>query len=111
MDAYRDQYAKLFKDGKGVKVFGISVDADTTLASWAKDKNYPMTFLSDLGAEVGKKYGVAIQARIGMLDHRTVFVIDGSGKIAHVITPFRETDPAAYNELGQAVATISGGHH
>ena len=49
MDAYRDQYATLFKDGKKVQVFGISVDADTALASWAKDKNYPVTFLSDVG--------------------------------------------------------------
>lgn len=108
MDAYRDQYAKIFKDGNGVRVFGISVDSDTALASWARDKNYPITFLSDLGAEVGKKYGVGIQTRIGLVDHRTVYVIDGSGKIAHVMSPFRETDPTQYVELGQAVAAASG---
>ena len=111
MDAYRDQYAKLFKDGKGVKVFGISVDADTALASWAKDKNYPVTFLSDVGAEVGKKYGVAIQTRIGLLDHRTLYVIDGHGKITHVMSPFRETDPTQYTELGEAVAAASEPHN
>ncbi len=108
MDAYRDQYATIFKGGKGVKVFGVSVDSDTGLASWAKDKNYPVTFLSDLGAEVGKKYGVAIQTRMGMLDHRTVFVIDGTGKISHVMSPFRETDPTQYTELADAVKTAGG---
>jgi len=110
MDAYRDQYAKLFNRGDGVKVLGISVDADTALASWAHDKGYPVTFLSDLGAEVGKKYGVAIQTRFGMLDHRTVYVIDGNGKIAHVMSPFRETDPTAFVELGEAVAKARQAH-
>ncbi len=103
MDAYRDQYAKLFNGGDGVQVFGISVDADTALASWARDKGYPVTFLSDIGAEVGKKYGVAIQTSRGMLDARVVYVIDPKGKIAHVLAPFRETDPTAYAELGEAV--------
>ncbi|MFN0181935.1 MAG: redoxin domain-containing protein [Gemmatimonadales bacterium] len=104
MDAYRDQYATIFKGGKNVKVFGISVDPDTTLASWAAEKNYPVTFLSDVGAEAGKKYGVAIQTRMGLLDARVVYVIDPAGKVAHVMSPFRETDPTAYTELGDAVA-------
>jgi peroxiredoxin len=103
MNAYRDQYAKLFNDGKGVKVFGISVDPDTTLASWAAEKDYPVTFLSDPGAEVGKKYGVAINFRGNLLDARVVYVIGPDGKIAHVMSPFRETDPTAYTELGEAV--------
>ena len=103
MKAYRDQYATIFKGGKGVKAFGISVDPDTTLASWAAEQGYPLTFLSDVGAEVGKKYGVAIETRMGMLDARVVFVIGRDGKIAHVISPFRETDPTAYAELGEAV--------
>jgi peroxiredoxin len=104
MDAYRDQYAKLFNNGDGVQVFGISADADTALASWAKDKGYPVTFLSDLGTEVGKQYGVSIQTRIGLLDNRTLYVIDKHGKIAHVMAPFRESDPTAYTELAEAVA-------
>lgn len=110
MDAYRDQYAKLFNSGDGVKVFGISVDADTAQASWARDKGYPVTFLSDLGAEVGKKYGVGIQTRFGLLDNRTVYVIDGKGRIAHVMSPFRETDPTAYTELADAVAKAQHTH-
>jgi len=36
MEAYRDQYATLFNNGRKVVVLGISVDADTTLASWTQ---------------------------------------------------------------------------
>ncbi|MGE0442707.1 MAG: redoxin domain-containing protein [Gemmatimonadales bacterium] len=109
MDAYRDQYATIFNGGNGVQVFGISVDADTALASWAKDKQYPVTFLSDLGATVGQAYGIARQTQAGMLDSRVVFVIGPDGTIQHVMAPFRETDPTAYEELGGAVARIRGG--
>jgi thioredoxin-dependent peroxiredoxin len=37
MNAYRDQYATLFKDGRGVVLIAISADPDTALASWARD--------------------------------------------------------------------------
>ena len=111
MDAYRDQYAKLFGTGQNLQVFGISFDPDTTLASWAKDAKYPVTFLSDTGAVVGKKYGVAVKFRDLVLDGRTLYIVDPNGKIAHVMAPFRESDPTAYTELSDAVAKVSGGHH
>jgi peroxiredoxin len=107
MNAYRDQYATLFNDGKGVTVFGISVDPDTTLASWAAEKGYPVTFLSDVGAAVGTTYGVALNLRGNLLDARVVYVIDRQGKIAHVMSPFREVDPTAYTELADAVDRVS----
>ena len=108
MDAYRDQYAQLFGDSSKVKVFAISVDADTTLAAWAKEKGYPVTFLSDVGAVVGTKYGSIRALPSGMvLDNRTLFVIDPSGKIVHVMAPFREVDPTAYTELAEAVKRVS----
>mgnify|MGYP001586045212 CR=1 FL=1 len=107
MTAYRDQYAKLFNNGEGVKVLGISVDPDTTLASWAKEQDFPITFLSDTGAVVGKQYGVAVQTRIGLLDSRIVYVLDKDGKIAHVMAPFREMEPPAYDSLAAAVARVS----
>jgi peroxiredoxin len=111
MNAYRDQYAQLFGDTAKVKLLAISVDADTTLAAWAKEKGYkPWTFLSDTGAVVGKAYGSAIVRPNGtMLDNRTLFIIDPKGKIAHVMAPFREVDPTAYTELGEKVKQISGG--
>ena len=107
MDAYRDQYAQLFKNGKGVTLLAISTDADTTLASWARDKDYPFALLSDVGAEVGKKYGAYLNTPRGPIDNRTLFIIGPDGKIAHVMAPFREVDATAYTELQEAVARIA----
>ena len=108
MDAYRDQYAQLFGDSSKVKVFAISVDPDTMLAAWAQEKSYPVTFLSDVGAVVGTKYGSIRALSSGVvLDNRTLFVIDPAGKIAHVMAPFREVDPTAYTELAEAVKRVS----
>jgi peroxiredoxin len=108
MDAYRDQYAQLFGDTSKVKVFAISVDPDTMQAAWAKEKGYPVTFLSDSAAVVGTKYGSIRALSSGLvLDNRTLFVIDPSGKIAHVMAPFREVDPTAYTELAEAVKRAS----
>ena len=47
MEAYRDQYATLFNAGKKVVVIGISTDADTTQANWARDSGFPNLFASD----------------------------------------------------------------
>jgi len=108
MNAYRDQYAQLFGDLK-VTLLAISVDPDTTLASWAKENGYAGTFLSDVGAVVGTKYGAIRPLPNGMvLDNRTLFIIDPKGKIAHVMAPFREVDAAAYTELGEAVKRVAG---
>jgi len=54
MEAYRDQYAKLFNNGNKVTVLATSADDDTTLASWAREKNFPVTFLSDPERKVGE---------------------------------------------------------
>ena len=108
MNAYRDQYAQLFGDKNKVTLLAISVDPDTTLASWAAEKNYEGTFLSDVGGVVGKQYGaVRVFGDGRVLDNRTLFIIDPNGKIAHVMAPFRETDPTAYAELGEQVKRIS----
>ena len=104
MDAYRDQYATLFDGGKGVTLLAISADPDTTLASWAKDKDYPFTFLSDPEAKVGTLYGAALPAR--KIDNRTLFIIGRDGKIAHVMAPFREVDATAYPQLEAAIEKV-----
>jgi peroxiredoxin len=108
MNAYRDQYAQLFGNLK-VTLLAISVDPDTTLASWAKENGYAGTFLSDIGAVVGTKYGAIRPLPNGtVLDNRTLFIVDPTGKIAHVMAPFREVDPSAYTELTDAVKRIAG---
>jgi len=99
MEAYRDQYAKLFNNGKNVIVLGVSVDADTTLASWARDQQTPLLYASDAGQKVGKLYG----ATSGAVDDRTLFVIDPAGKIVKRMQPFNALSQAAYEDLEAAV--------
>ena len=101
MNAYRDQYAKLFKDGRGVVLIAISADPDTALASWARDSDFPFLFASDSGTKVAMRYG-ALSSQPG-LTNRNLFVVGPDGRIAHRATPFREVDASAYTELGAAI--------
>src|SRR5574337_1019771 len=107
MDAYRDQYAQIFNGGKGVTLLAISADQDTTLAAWAREQNFPFTFLSDTGSHVGRLYG-AWSPRF-RVDNRTLFVVDSAGIIRYRAAPFREVNPTAYTALGKAVAELRGG--
>ena len=104
MNAYRDQYATIFNGGAKVTLLAVSVDADTTLAAWAKEANYPFLFLSDSDGVLGRLYG----AWTGRMDNRSLFVIGPDGRIQHSQTPFREIDPTAYRELETAIDRIAG---
>lgn len=104
MNAYRDQYAQLFKNGRNVVLIAISADRDTAQASWARDSEFPFLFASDTGSVVGKIYG-AFSTR-GNVDNRNLFVVGPDGRIAYRATPFREIDPTAYTELGAAIAKL-----
>ena len=106
MDAYRDQYAKLFNDGKKVTLLAVSVDPIGELASWAKDRKYPFRFLSDPDGKVGKRYGASDTKY--KLDNRTLYVIAPGGKISYVASEFQEVDPQAYVALGEAVGKTMG---
>ena len=101
MDAYRDQYATLFKNGRGVVLIAISAAADTALASWARDSEYPFLFASDSGTAIARRYG-ALAERPG-LTNRNLFVVGPDGRVTYRATPFREIDPLAYKELGAAL--------
>jgi len=105
MNAYRDQYAQLFKGGRNVVLIAISADPDTALHSWARDAEFPFLFVSDTGSVLGRTYG-AFRARSN-LDNRNLFVVGPDGKIAYRATPFREIDPTAYTELGAAIDSAS----
>ena len=104
MNAYRDQYAQLFKDGRNIVLIGISADPDTALYTWARDAEFPFLFASDTGTAVGKMYG-ALASRAG-LTNRNLFVVGPDGRIAYRATPFREIDPTAYTELGAAIGKL-----
>ena len=106
MNAYRDQYAQLFRNGRGVVLLAISADPDTALASWARDSEYPFLFGSDSSTVVGKKYG-ALADHPG-LTNRNLFVVGPDGKIVYRAVPFREVDASAYKELGAAIEKAAG---
>jgi len=108
MHAYRDQYAQLFNDGQDVVLIAISTDPADTLAAWARDDQFPFLFASDTGAVVGKQYGAFIDRPNGAVTNRTLFVVNPEGTIAYVAAPFREIDPTAYEELGDAVKEVMG---
>src|SRR3954464_693368 len=105
MEAYRDQYAMLFNNGRNLTVIGISVDADTTLASWAREEDFPIVFASDPGGKVGQLYG-AFDAK-NKLDNRSLFVVGPDGRVTYVAKPFKVMTPAAYTELAAAVDSLS----
>ena len=105
MEAYRDQYATLFNNGRKVAVIAISVDADTTLASWAREEDFPVVFGSDTGGKVGQMYA-AFDAK-NKLDNRSLFVVRPDGRISYVTKPFKVLTPSAYTELAAAVNAVT----
>jgi thioredoxin-dependent peroxiredoxin len=107
MQAYRDQYAQIFRNGRGVVLIAISVDASAAQASWARDAEMPFLFASDSGAVVGRQYGAFLQRPNGVLDNRTLYVIGPDGRVAYRASPFREVDPTSYTDLGAAIARIA----
>ena len=102
MDAYRDQYATTFKNGRGIVLIAISADPDTALASWARDSEFPFLFASDSALAVAGQYG-ALASEAPGLTNRNLFVVGPDGRIAYRAIPFREMDASAYKALGAAV--------
>ena len=105
MEAYRDQYATLFNNGRKVALIGISVDPDTMLLAWAREKDFPMAFASDVGGRMGTLYGAYDAAR--KIDLRHLFIIAPDGRIAYHTPSFKVLSPEAYNELGRIVDSLS----
>ena len=101
MEAYRDQYATLFNNGKNVVVIGISTDDDTVQYNWARDAHFPIYFASDPKGDVVKLYDVKYPAV--NFAKRVLFVVDQTGKISHVMEPFKEMVADSYTELHDAV--------
>ena len=106
MEAYRDQYATLFRGGRGVTFIGISNDSPEELASWAQDADFAFLFASDSAGTTAHSFGTGLRENL-MIDRRTVIVIDPEGKISHIMYPFREIDPTSYEELQEAIAKVA----
>lgn len=104
METYRDQYVTLFNNGRKVAVIGISVDADTTLAAWAREEQFPMLFASDPDGKVGRLYASYDAAH--KLDRRNAYVIAPNGKIVWA-KPVQALVEKDYTDLGVAVDRVS----
>ncbi len=105
MHAYRDQYAQLFNDGQDVILIAISADPVQELYEWARDDQFQFLMASDPDAKIGETYG-ALASRPGMTN-RNLYVVGPDGKIAFRAVPFREIDPTAYTELGEAIDVLA----
>ena len=105
MEAYRDQYATLFNNGRNVTVIGVSVDPDTAQYSWARDAQFPMLFASDPDGQVGRRYGAWDDKN--KLDDRSLFVVGPDGRVSYVAQPFKQLSPKAYDDLAAAVDALA----
>ena len=84
----------------------ISKDPIEELASWARDADFPMLFVSDADGTTFEAFGTGGRES-GSPGHRMVAVLDPEGRVAFVASPFREIDPLAYEELEAAVAAVA----
>jgi len=107
MQAYRDQYATLFRDGRDVVLLAVSTDTPEAQAAWARDDEFQFLFGSDEDGALGRTYGAAMGGSGSSRDSRTLFVIDPEGKISYVAAPFRQIDPTAYTDLGTAIDRVA----
>jgi len=106
MNAYRDQYASLFRGGRDIVLIGIAPDTPEELHSWAKDDDFPFLFASDPDGATYAAFGGTPRDN-GMPGGRSLVVVDPDGKIGEVIPRFREVDPTAYEELQAIVDRIA----
>ena len=106
MEAYRDQYARLFHDGQDVVLIGISNDSAEELASWARDEDFQFLMGSDPTGAGYAAFGGDPREN-GQVGSRAVIVVDPEGRIAHVIPRFNQVDPAAYEELKAAIDRVT----
>ena len=101
---FRDEHATLF--GDDVVVLPISVDADTTHASWAKEMNFPFALVADPDLAVAEKYGSRMPGR--PMSARTVYVIDRDGRVTYREPKFNALAENAYVTLAAEVKKARG---
>jgi peroxiredoxin Q/BCP len=107
MEAYKEQWATVFKGGEGVTLLAISTDDVATLHGWASERESPATFVSDTAATLGPLFDVKYPAM--NMYRRVLFVIGPDGKVVHIMRPFRELSADSYTELSDAIRRAGGG--
>ena len=105
MEAYRDQYATIFNNGRHVVVLGISVDAESTLVNWSRESDFPIEFMSDADASVSKRYEVYNET--SKSDRRHVYVIGPDGRITFKMQPFNVLSADDYAKLDAEVDKLA----
>ena len=98
---FRDEHASLF--GEGVVVLPVSIDSNSTHASWAAEMKFPFALVADPSLEVAKLYGS--QNADNTYANRTIFVVGKDGKVAWRDMRFGALSEAAYTALAAAVAS------
>lgn len=86
----RDHHAEIAS--KGAAVLGVSTQGEQSHQAFTKKHNLNFPLLADTDGKVGRAYGTLgsggliskLKSAAGMAD-RVTFVIDGNGRIAHVI--------------------------
>ena len=106
MQAYRDQYASLFRSGQNVVLVAISSDTPEELASWARDEDFQFLFGSDPDGSAYAAFGGDPRDN-GMVGSRAVVVVDPEGRVAEVIPRFNQVDPSAYEALQAAIDRVT----
>lgn len=109
MHAYRDQYAQIFNNGQDVVLIAVSADPVEELAAWARDDDFQFLMASDGDLQAAELYGAVANRGDPNVTNRNLFVVGPDGRIAHTMTPFREVDPTAYEELEAVIDSLTAG--
>lgn len=105
LETYRDQYATLFNGGRKVVLVAVSADADTTLAGWARQADFPFVLASDKDGTAGSAYGAWIEKN--RIDNRHLFVVGPDGRVAYVARPFKAMAQEAYSDMAAAIDRLA----
>lgn len=96
-------------DAAGAVVVGVSPDEPAALAKFRDKYGLPFTLIGDPDHAVAERYGVWVEksmyGRKYMGVQRATFIIDGKGKIAHVIP---KVSPKSHDdEVLEALVTLA----
>lgn len=95
--SFRDAFSEFKK--RGIKVFGISPDKETSHKKFAEKYQLPFTLLADTDHSISDAYGTYGQkkfmGRTYMGVHRTTFLIDEKGKIKKIFEKVKPEDHAS----------------
>jgi len=94
---FRDDYS-MYED-EGVAILGVSADDEKSHLNFKEKYQLPFPLLADTSKEVVNLYGVwgkkSMYGKEYEGIHRTTFLIDADGKIAHI---FKNVKPSIHSE-------------